>query len=212
MALLDVTRELGEGLVLYPGDPPLQRFCYRRLPDDPYEAALLSLGSHAGTHLDAPRHFSRRAARSTPCRSAGSVVRHASSICAHTARRSTRTPSSATTSTASSACCCARWRARAARGSRRARGAPDPDAARRLLALGRLRLVGIDAVSIEAAGDPAFTTHRLLLGADPPVLVLEGLDLEDVPPGDYELWCLPLRWRDAEAAPVRAVLRTLDDG
>lgn len=213
MALLDVTRELGEGLVLYPGDPPLQRFCYRRLPDDPYEAALLSLGSHAGTHLDAPRHFfaSGRAIDALPlgwlCGPARvlDLRAHGASLDADALERHDLDGVE-------------RLLLRTVAGAGPRAGHVEreayltPDAARHLLALGRLRLVGIDAVSIEAAGDLAFTTHRLLLGADPPVLVLEGLDLEDVPPGDYELWCLPLRWRDAEAAPVRAVLRTLDDG
>jgi len=39
--------------------------------------------------------------------------------------------------------------------------------------------------------------------------VLEGLLLDDVPPGDYELIALPLKWRGVDASPVRAVLREL---
>jgi len=39
--------------------------------------------------------------------------------------------------------------------------------------------------------------------------VLEGLLLDEVPPGDYELIALPLKWRGVDASPVRAVLREL---
>jgi len=213
MALRDVTRDLHEGLTLYPGDPPLQRFCYRRLPDDPYEAALLSLGSHAGTHLDAPRHFfeAGRAidalpldwlcgrARVLDLRAHGASI-DAGALEGHDLRGVERLL----------------LRTVAGAGQRGGLAEREahltPDAARHLVAQGTVRLVGIDGLSIEAPTDPAFTTHRLLLGAEPPVLVLEGLDLEDVQPGDYELWCLPLRWRGAEAAPVRAVLRDLDAG
>jgi arylformamidase len=39
--------------------------------------------------------------------------------------------------------------------------------------------------------------------------VLENLVLDDVPEGDYELIALPLRWVDADASPVRAILREL---
>ncbi len=210
MALFDVTRELGDGLALYPGDPPLQRFCYRRLPDDPYEAALLSLGSHAGTHLDAPRHFfeSGRSVDALPldwlCGRARVL-----DLRAHGASIDSRALAGHDLLGVE------RLLLRTVAGAGQRAGSVEreahltPDAARHLVAQGRLRLVGIDSLSIEAPNDPVFTTHRLLLGAEPPVLVLEGLDLEGVPPGDYELWCLPLRWRGAEAAPVRAVLREL---
>ena len=49
--------------------------------------------------------------------------------------------------------------------------------------------------------------HHVLLGAG--VGILENAMLDGVPPGDYELIALPLRLMDAEASPVRAVLRGL---
>ena len=52
------------------------------------------------------------------------------------------------------------------------------------------------------------TTHEVLLGA--PVIILEGLTLGHVAPGAYELLCLPLSLPDLEAAPARAVLRSLE--
>ena len=68
-----------------------------------------------------------------------------------------------------------------------------------------IRLVGIDYLSIgnmESGRD----VHRILLDAG--VVVLEGLDLSRVPPGRYELLCLPLNIVGAEGAPARAVLRS----
>jgi len=69
-----------------------------------------------------------------------------------------------------------------------------------------LRLVGIDYLSIgniESGRD----VHRILLGAG--VVILEGLDLSHVPPGHYELLCLPLNIVGAEGAPARAILRPI---
>jgi arylformamidase len=43
------------------------------------------------------------------------------------------------------------------------------------------------------------------------VVIVEGLDLRDVPEGRYELICLPLRLEGLDGAPVRAVLREDDD-
>lgn len=53
-------------------------------------------------------------------------------------------------------------------------------------------------------GAPA---HVALLRAG--VFLLEGIDLSAVPPGEYELLCLPLKVAGAEGAPARALLRTL---
>ena len=49
--------------------------------------------------------------------------------------------------------------------------------------------------------------HRTLLGAG--VIVVEGLDLSDVPPGDYVLHCLPLILAGSEGAPARVILTAL---
>jgi arylformamidase len=50
-----------------------------------------------------------------------------------------------------------------------------------------------------------FRQRHVLLGAN--VIVVEGLALRDVPPGDYELFCLPLKIKDGDGAPARVVLR-----
>ncbi|MCI4355398.1 MAG: cyclase family protein, partial [Thermoplasmata archaeon] len=67
-----------------------------------------------------------------------------------------------------------------------------------------VRLVGIDSLSIELDPAERFPVHHRLLGAG--VLILEGLRLAEVPPGRYELRCLPLRILDGDGGPARAVL------
>jgi arylformamidase len=67
-----------------------------------------------------------------------------------------------------------------------------------------VRLVGTDFISIEGADDPTFPVHRALLGAG--IVIVEGLDLRDVPAGRYTLWCLPLKLRDGDGGPARVVL------
>lgn len=49
----DLTRPITSGMPVYPGDPPVQ---ITRLPSPPWQISALHLGSHSGTHLDAPRH------------------------------------------------------------------------------------------------------------------------------------------------------------
>ncbi|MCX7859988.1 MAG: cyclase family protein [Chloroflexus sp.] len=49
----DLTRPITSGMPVYPGDPPVQ---ITPLPSPPWQISALHLGSHSGTHLDAPRH------------------------------------------------------------------------------------------------------------------------------------------------------------
>jgi arylformamidase len=72
------------------------------------------------------------------------------------------------------------------------------------------KLIGIDYLSIEKFKSPGHPTHIALLSKG--VVILEGLNLTDVPAGKYELICLPLRLRSklGDGAPARAVLRTLE--
>jgi arylformamidase len=70
-----------------------------------------------------------------------------------------------------------------------------------------VRLVGIDSQSVDPADSKSLDSHRTLLQHD--VRVLENLVLDEVPAGDYELIALPLKLMQADASPVRAVLRAL---
>jgi arylformamidase len=79
-----------------------------------------------------------------------------------------------------------------------------PGAARALVSNG-IKVVGIDYLSIEKFGDESFETHRVLLGAG--TVIIEGLDLREIEPGDYEMICLPLKVKDGDGAPARVVLR-----
>ncbi len=77
-----------------------------------------------------------------------------------------------------------------------------PDGARWLVKRG-VRLVGIDYFSI-APYDLLAPTHRILLEAG--VVIVEGLDMTDAAPGGYLFACLPLKLKDADGAPARAIL------
>src|SRR5437763_266333 len=79
-----------------------------------------------------------------------------------------------------------------------------PDAAQQLADAG-VKLVGIDYISAEQFGAPAPLTHRTLLGKGIPIV--EGLALENVPAGDYDVIILPIKVGGQEAAPARAILR-----
>ena len=67
-------------------------------------------------------------------------------------------------------------------------------------------LVGIDTPSVDPAEDQALPSHHAIHEHD--LAILEGVVLEPVPDGVYTLIALPLRIKDADASPVRAILMT----
>ena len=68
-----------------------------------------------------------------------------------------------------------------------------------------IKVVGVDYLSVEQFKKPGAPAHHVLLGAG--TIVIEGLNLRDVEPGIYEMFCLPLRIVGADGAPARVVLR-----
>lgn len=78
-----------------------------------------------------------------------------------------------------------------------------PDGAAYLVEQG-VKLVGVDYLSVEQFRSSHHRTHRTLL--EHGVVIIEGLDLSEPPPGVYELRCLPLRLTGLDGAPARAVL------
>ncbi|GAP15349.1 kynurenine formamidase [Longilinea arvoryzae] len=69
-----------------------------------------------------------------------------------------------------------------------------------------VRLVGIDYLGVERSDSVSrgAPVHKRLLSAE--IILVEGLDLSEVQPGAYGLMCLPVKIRDADGAPCRAIL------
>ncbi len=72
------------------------------------------------------------------------------------------------------------------------------------LAAQGVRLVGIDTPSIDPADDKKLEAHHRVHHND--MAILEGIVLDNVPEGRYVLIALPLKMKNLDASPVRAVL------
>ena len=193
---------------VWPGSPGYSARLVKSLAGgDPADATELTLEVHTGTHLDAPSHTLPGAATmgeydlatgygkalvvdTGDASRIDAVVLEGLGIPAGTERLLLRTrnttgvPLHSRTFTEDYA-------------------ALTLDGAEYLVSRG-IRLVGIDYLSIQRFEDPADTHHTLFRGG---VTILEGLKLDDVDPGHWELVCLPLSMPGLEAAPARAVLR-----
>jgi len=219
MEIVDLTRPLGPATPAYEGDPPVSLARVRSHESDGYQVTLLCMGSHSGTHLDAPRHFFADGATLDQY-PADTLVRPGVVI---DVRRPPRGGAGAATALDASG---------ALPGVNPRAAAPtfiDTD-----LLTGRLRavvippggflllwtegallttegaemllevepgLVGTDAPSLDLEPHPV---HRLLLGQG--VLLAENLcNLERLGTGLVTCAFLPLAVVDADGAPVRAV-------
>ena len=209
MAIYDVSVPVRARMPVYPGDPAVEVDTPEALAKgDSANVSRLRLGAHTGTHIDAPAHFlpdARRVAElpldallgearviEIPGTVQAIAPEHVSADMLAGAERvlfKTRNSSF--------------W---ADDAFHRDFTFLTPDAARALVAA-RVRLVGIDYLSVEVFKSHDHETHRVLLARD--VIILEGLDLRGIAPGVYELLCLPLKLADGagDGAPARAVLR-----
>jgi arylformamidase len=207
--MIDITVPIHDGMVTYEGDPSVT--VRRRLSiagGDPANVSEVRLGSHTGTHIDAPAHFLDGAPTLDGVPLAAlvgpAIVAETPAAMIGAGDCETLVPVDAERvifKTRNSVL----WRRP---DFAREYVALDLAAARWLVDRG-VRLVGIDYLSIEAFGATGHPVHKTLLGAG--VVVLEGLDLSAVGPGHYELICLPLRLAGGDGAPCRALLRPLGD-
>jgi arylformamidase len=78
------------------------------------------------------------------------------------------------------------------------------DAARHMVDCG-IRTIGIDYLSVGGYQRDGVECHQVLLGAG--IWIIEGLNLTKVKPGKYDLICLPVKIRNSDGAPARAILR-----
>jgi arylformamidase len=206
MRLIDVTVPLDENLPTYPHNTPFSVEPIKRLArGDSSNVSTLHMGAHSGTHVDAPRHFfdagagadalpldlliGRARVIDVRSRHGVSAEDFAGVDLSDDIRLLIKTPNSWL------------W------GSNEFH--PDyvgvtESGARHLVDHG-VKVVGVDYLSVEVFGAPGKPAHHLLLGAG--TIVIEGLNLRDVDPGIYEMFCLPLRIVGSDGAPARVVLR-----
>ncbi|HVO13068.1 MAG TPA: cyclase family protein [Vicinamibacteria bacterium] len=201
----DVTVPLTPGLACYPGDPPFGVESVQRLGESPYALSRLLLSTHTGTHVDAPAHFVPGGA--TVDQLPLEILMGKARVVEVLARERIQREDLESLDLRDDL----RVLLKTRMSGQMHRSAYQQDhlylshdAAVYLVQAG-LKLVGFDYLSIDRFGSTEFPAHHALLGRG--VIVVEGLDLSEVEPGEYEMACLPLRIGSGDGAPARVVLR-----
>ncbi|MDO9112174.1 MAG: arylformamidase [Polaromonas sp.] len=205
LKIWDISPAVDEQAAVFPGDAAYsQKLHFALSPGCPVNVNTLTFSPHTGAHADAPMHYANGApaigavdllpylgpCRVIHCLDCGPLVepQHIAHALADLPPRVLlRTTAAASQS----------W----------AFFTAIAPATLALLATKNIALVGIDTPSVDPATSQDLPSHHLLLEHD--LRVLENLVLDDVPEGDYELIALPLKLTQADASPVRAVLREL---
>jgi arylformamidase len=206
MKIYDVTVPISKDLVIYPGDPPVKIERKSVINKDGAKSNLsrYSFGSHTGTHIDPPAHFIEGGM--TVDRLPLELLIGRARVVEVTASRIDEAVLEEFDFTADVRVL---FKTRNSYLWGRKEFVEDfvhitPGAARYLVNEG-IKVVGIDYLSVEKYGVEEPETHLTLLGGG--ALIIEGLDLREVEPGDYEMICLPLKVKDGDGAPARVVLR-----
>lgn len=203
MRIHDISMEIHPGMIVYPNNPQVTIKQISRLPKDPTAKSEIVLGSHTGTHIDAKSHvfINGEGAEKTPLETLYGKCKvldltscehkiTAEDLKAHDIREGDiillKTKNSE-------------------RGYEKFR--EDyiyiEDSAAKSLAEKKIRTIGIDHLSVKQLGNRDSMTHPILIGS---MTVFEGLDLSRVKPGEYTFAGLPLRIKDCDGAPARAIL------
>jgi arylformamidase len=205
--LWDISPAIDTATPVWPGDTPvgIERV-WKMEAGSPVNVARVTLSPHTGAHTDAPLHYDEDGAaigavpldaylgrcRVIHCIGAAPVVtpeQIAANLADVPPRVLLRTYERAPLAAWDSAFC-----------------AVAPETIDLLAARG-VKLIGIDTPSLDPQESKTMDAHRRIRAHR--MAILEGIVLDAVAPGDYELIALPLKFATLDASPVRAVLRAL---
>jgi arylformamidase len=206
---IDISIPLKTGMVHWPGDPEVRIERVLAMDrGDPCNVSSIAMGSHTGTHMDPPFHY-LQAGTTLDAMPLDATIGPARVI-------QIDDPESVTPDELERHDI--RSGERILLKTRNSRDAWRTDdfredfvyisvAGATFLAERGIRAVGVDYLSVGGYRADGEEIHHALLEAG--VWIIEGLNLADVTPGEYELVCLPIKIQHADGAPARAIVRPL---
>ncbi len=205
--LYDISPAIGPGIPVWPGDTEfVETRNWEIGPECPVNVSWFTMSTHTGSHADAPFHYDADGKRTGaldlerylgPCRviHARDATTHV--LPRHLERHLDNVPPRVLFRTY----------------ERAPQTVWDPDFTAvhhetiDMLNRAGVALVGLDTPSLDPQESKTMDAHMAVRRHG--MSILESLVLDDVPPGDYELIALPIKLANLDAAPVRAVLRSL---
>lgn len=209
MKIYDITILITPDLPVWPGDPQVELERVSKIEDGANSnVSRIAMSAHTGTHVDAPYHFlgdSPITIEQLPLNvltGSAQVVYVPEDVSLITRQILSSLPLITSSKRLLFHTRNSRFWAEKTPGFQKTFVGLSLDAAEMLVEIG-VQLIGIDYLSV-APYKKSRPTHEALLKAG--IIILEGIDLSQVPGGEYELYCLPLKLGGADGAPARAIL------
>ncbi|MGA2331094.1 MAG: cyclase family protein [Syntrophales bacterium] len=205
---IDISLTLKSNMMHWPGDPPVSIERVREMDKgDTVNLSKITMGAHSGTHVDAPVHFIKGAegvdqllfdsliglARIIEIADTDTIREKELAI--HRIKKGERIL----------------LRTRNSIKKILYRDAFTEDfvylekGAAEFLVFRGIKTLGVDYLSVGGYKKNGPDVHRTLLSAG--ILVIEGLDLTEVLPGNYDMICLPIKIQDSDGAPARVIVK-----
>lgn len=204
---IDISVPIQEGMVNWPGDEPVHiEYVHNLDKGDSNNLSSISMGTHTGTHMDAPLHYLSKG-KGIDDLPLDIVIGRARVIEIHDVESIKESELS-------------KHRIRGGERLLLKTGNSDHNwstesfykdfihitvKGAQFLASRRVRLIGVDYLSVGGYKRNGAEVHKTLLEAG--IWIIEGLNLSHVQPGKYELICLPLKILGGEGAPARVIIK-----
>ena len=191
--LIDITVPLKENTKVYPGDPEFKINRIFTVEKDGFNLCSLSLGTHTGTHIDAPLHFFNTkesiADLELKYLITNAIVADVSSLNSIDEKFISGLKLKGINSILFKT---------------NGKNIYLTQSGAEYLKNTEILIAGTENIDIEDETNNDFPVHKTLLSNK--TLIVESIDLSNVKPGNYKLYCFPLKIENADGSPVRAVL------
>lgn len=203
MKIHDISMTIHEGMAIYPNNPPPKIRQISKYPKDPTTKSEITIGSHTGTHIDAKSHVfeNETGADKIPLDSLYGECR----VLDMTKCKGKITKEDVEKENVKEGEIILLKTRNSLTGFEKFYNdyIYIDDSAAEYLAKKKIKTIGIDALSVKQLGNKETKTHPILIGN---MTVFEGLDLSNVNPGRYTFAGLPLKIKNCDGAPARAIL------
>lgn len=191
--LIDITVPLKENTKVYPGDPEFKINRIFTVEKDGFNLCSLSLGTHTGTHIDAPLHFFNTkesiADLELKYLITNALVADVSGLNSIDEKFISGLNLEGINSILFKT---------------NGKDIYLTESGAKYITSKGILITATESLDIEDETNNDFTVHKTLLSNN--VLIVENIDLSRVIPGNYKLYCFPLKIENADGSPVRAVL------
>ena len=204
MKIFDISLTIKDGMVVYPGNPLTSVKQIKKMPEASSNLSLITMGSHNGTHVDASKHVDNNG-KGIDVINIDSLIGKAEVLdLTHVDFEIKKSDfNKVKINKGDIILLKTRNSLESSKVFNERFVHLSLEAADHLVSKG-IKAIGIDYLSVQKFHSGNQDVHSAFLKNN--ILIIEGLSLKNIKSGNYEFVCLPLKIKDCDGAPARAIL------